>query len=114
MLFAGCELGKLLTSTLNRSVRLEDGVHLEPADAASVATFRLLGHLLALLGEEAALVHLGLCKKGRRKAENGENGLNSTVNSKFWGYKFFRMLSGSFAQLFLFYYVKPNAAFCRL
>lgn len=47
-------------STLDRSVRLEDGIHLEPADAASVAALGLLGHLLALLREEAALVHLGL------------------------------------------------------
>ena len=58
-----------LTSTLDRSVRLEDGIHLEPADAASVAALGLLGHLLALLREEAALVHLGLCKKIENRNE---------------------------------------------
>lgn len=63
-----------LTSTLDRSVRLEDGIHLEPADAASVAALGLLGHLLALLREEAALVHLGLCKKIENRNETG-NGL---------------------------------------
>lgn len=56
-----------LTSALDGSVRLEDGVHLEPADAASVPALGLLGHLLALLGEEAAAVHLSHCQGGRKK-----------------------------------------------
>lgn len=45
-------------STFDRSVRLEDGVHLETADAPSVSALGLLRHLLALLREKATLVDL--------------------------------------------------------
>lgn len=52
-----------LTSTLDATVRFEDRVHLEEANAASIATLRLFGHRFALLAEEARFVHLALYRK---------------------------------------------------